>query len=134
MLPESIAKFTGSPWTVTLPTFLALFLAMVFGVLVGLVWEWLREGHLRAESRTRAHNLALLQREYELWRSDHRPRALVYIEAIEAGSTLIEISSRFSLSAKSIESALYRAGRADLVQRARVARVSRGNQYGRWSA
>lgn len=71
---------------------------------------------------------------HELWRSDHRPRALVYIEAIEAGSTLIEISSRFSLSAKSIESALYRAGRADLVQRAKVARVSRGNQYGRWSA
>ena len=75
MLPESIAKFTGSPWTVTLPTFLALFLAMVFGVLVGLVWEWLREGHLRAESRTRAHNLALLQREVgDLRRTHAAPR------------------------------------------------------------
>ena len=75
MLPESIAKFTGSPWTVTLPTFLALFLAMVFGVLIGLVWEWLREGHLRAESRTRAHNLALLQREVgDLRRTHAAPR------------------------------------------------------------
>ena len=87
MLPESIAKFTGSPWTVTLPTFLALFLAMVFGVLVGLVWEWLREAHLRAESKTRAHDLARLQREVgDLRRTHAAPKDEVLAILDEAGA------------------------------------------------
>ena len=71
LLPENIAAFTGWAWTLTVPTFLALFLAMVFGVLVGLVWEWLREAHLRAESKTRAHNLQVLQREMGDLRRTH---------------------------------------------------------------
>ena len=54
-----------------MPAFVALFLAMVFGVLVGLVWEWLREAHLRAESKTRAHNLAVLEREVGDLRRTH---------------------------------------------------------------
>ena len=65
---------------------------------------------------------------------DDMGTAALWGQAMYEYSTLIEISSRFSLSAKSIESALYRAGRADLVQRARVTQVHRGNQYGRWSA
>ena len=71
LLPENIAAFTGWAWTLTVPAFLALFLAMVFGVLVGLVWEWLREAHLRAESKTRAHNLAVLEREMGDLRRTH---------------------------------------------------------------
>ena len=71
LLPETIAAFTGRAWTLTMPAFVALFLAMVFGVLVGLVWEWLREAHLRAESKTRAHNLQVLQREMGDLRRTH---------------------------------------------------------------
>ena len=75
LLPETIAAFTGRAWTLTMPAFVALFLAMVFGVLVGLVWEWLREAHLRAESKTRAHDLARLQREVgDLRRTHAAPR------------------------------------------------------------
>ncbi|MCV2448762.1 LapA family protein [Paracoccus sp. DMF] len=63
LLPPAVAPFAGGQWSLTMPAFVALFLAMVFGVLVGLIWEWLRESHLRAESNRRAQHLADLQRE-----------------------------------------------------------------------
>lgn len=71
MMPQGIADFTGRDWTLTMPGFLALFLAMVFGVMIGLIWEWLREAHLRAESKARAQDLARLQREVGDLRRTH---------------------------------------------------------------
>lgn len=61
MMPEGLAQFFGGQWALTMPGFLALFLAMVFGLIVGLVWEWLREAGLRAESKARAQQLARLE-------------------------------------------------------------------------
>ena len=87
LLPETIAAFTGRAWTLTMPAFVALFLAMVFGVLVGLVWEWLREAHQRAESKTRAHDLARLQREVgDLRRTHAAPKDEVLAILDEAGA------------------------------------------------
>lgn len=75
MMPASIAEFTGRDWVLSMPLFLALFLAMVFGVLVGLVGEWLRESHLRSESKKRARNLVRLEREVgDLRRTHATPR------------------------------------------------------------
>ncbi|SIQ64630.1 Protein of unknown function [Paracoccus thiocyanatus] len=75
LLPQALAPFAGGQWSLTMPAFVALFLAMVFGVLVGLVWEWLREAHIRAESSRRAHDLAQLQREVgDLRRTHAAPR------------------------------------------------------------
>lgn len=71
MMPQGIADFTGRDWTLTMPGFLALFLAMVFGVMIGLIWEWLREAHLRAELKARAQDLARLQREVGDLRRTH---------------------------------------------------------------
>ncbi|WP_287885472.1 MULTISPECIES: LapA family protein [Paracoccus] len=71
LVPEALAPFAGGQWSLTMPAFVALFLAMVFGVLLGLVWEWIRESHLRAESSRRAHDLAQLQREVGGLRRTH---------------------------------------------------------------
>ncbi len=71
MLPAGIAEFTGRDWTVSMPLFLALFLAMVFGVLVGLFGEWLRESHIRSESKKRAKSLVRLEREVGDLRRTH---------------------------------------------------------------
>ncbi|WP_323715566.1 LapA family protein [Paracoccus aminovorans] len=71
LLPEALAPFAGGQWSLTMPGFVALFLAMVFGVLVGLVWEWLRESGLRAESGRRAQHLADLEREVGHLRQTH---------------------------------------------------------------
>ncbi len=71
LMPEALAPFAGGSWALTMPAFVALFLAMVFGVLVGLVWEWLRESGLRAESGRRAQHLAELEREMGHLRKAH---------------------------------------------------------------
>lgn len=62
LAPDALAPFVGGGWSLTMPAFVALFLAMAFGVIVGLVWEWMRESHLRAESSRRAQELADLHR------------------------------------------------------------------------
>ena len=75
LVPESLARFTGGQWSLSLPAFLALFLAMVFGLIVGLVWEWLRESGIRAEARARAQELARLEREVgDIRRKHAEPR------------------------------------------------------------
>lgn len=70
----------------------------------------------------------------DLWRHDRRTRLDLYIEAAEAGATSGEIGQRFSVTAKSVEEMLRRAGRLDLARKGRARKVTRGNQYGRWSA
>ncbi|WP_134679905.1 lipopolysaccharide assembly protein LapA domain-containing protein [Paracoccus ravus] len=71
LVPESLSRFTQGQWSMTMPAFLALFLAMVFGLILGLVWEWLREHGLRAEAKARARELARLEREMGDLRRNH---------------------------------------------------------------
>ncbi len=55
IVPEDMAAYVGLDLSVTLPLFIVLFLAIAVGLLVGFVWEWLREHKHRAEaSRERA--------------------------------------------------------------------------------
>ena len=69
--PASLDQYFGGSWQVTVPLFLVIFLAIVFGIIVGFIWEWLREAHLRAESKARAQDLARLQREVGDLRRTH---------------------------------------------------------------
>lgn len=71
LFPESLAPLTGGQWALTMPGFLALFLAMLFGLIVGLVWEWLREAGIRAEAKSHARQIAQLEREVGDMRRKH---------------------------------------------------------------
>jgi len=71
LLPETLARFAGGQWSLTMPAFLALFLAMAFGLIVGLVWEWLRESRQRGEAKAHARELARLEREVGDLRRTH---------------------------------------------------------------
>jgi hypothetical protein len=71
MFPESLASLTGGQWSLTMPGFLALFLAMVFGLIVGLIWEWLREAGIRADAKAKTQELARLEREMGDMRRKH---------------------------------------------------------------
>lgn len=52
--PETVAAFIGASYTLTLPLFVVVGGAMGLGLILGLVWEWLRERGYRAEAaRTR---------------------------------------------------------------------------------
>ncbi|MAM60370.1 LapA family protein [Maritimibacter sp. UBA3975] len=51
ILPTEMAGFLGWSWTVNLPLFVVIFMAIIAGVMIGFVWEWFREHKIRAEGR-----------------------------------------------------------------------------------
>ncbi len=62
-MPEVLAQlFTISP-DITLPLYVVIFAGFAIGLLVGFVWEWLREFGQRAEARAMEAEIARLQRE-----------------------------------------------------------------------
>ena len=63
LLPGDLAALTGLTWAVQLPLFLVIFAGIVAGVLIGFVWEWLRETKHRTSASTRAREVTRLQRE-----------------------------------------------------------------------
>ena len=53
-LPAGLADLIGLSPTIEMPLFMAIFIGVGIGLLVGFIWEWLREHRLRSDaSRTR---------------------------------------------------------------------------------
>ena len=52
LLPDEFAGLLGLNWETTLPTFIVLLAAMLAGVALGFVWEWVREHKHRATAAT----------------------------------------------------------------------------------
>lgn len=48
LLPDEMASLVGLNYETTLPTFVILLGAMLVGVFLGFVWEWIREHKHRA--------------------------------------------------------------------------------------
>lgn len=65
ILPAELAVWTGVDYTVELPLFLVVLGGTVTGVLVGFVWEWLREHRHRAAASTHKREARKLEREVE---------------------------------------------------------------------
>lgn len=63
LLPEDMAAFAGVDLQVRLPLFLVVFLGIVAGLLIGFVWEWLREYKHRAEAGRAKRDARTLERE-----------------------------------------------------------------------
>ncbi|WP_108484581.1 LapA family protein [Oceaniglobus ichthyenteri] len=63
LLPVEMSGFMGWSWAVTLPLFIVIFAAIIGGVLIGFVWEWLREHKHRAEAVRQRREKEKLQRE-----------------------------------------------------------------------
>ena len=55
LLPDDLAAFVGYNQTIELPVFLVILIGVGVGLLIGFIWEWLREYRHRAEAaRARA--------------------------------------------------------------------------------
>ena len=55
LLPEDLAAFVGYNQTIELPVFAVILAGVAVGLLIGFIWEWMREYRLRAEAaRARA--------------------------------------------------------------------------------
>jgi lipopolysaccharide assembly protein A len=62
--PEGVSAVLGLGLSVTLPLFVVVVGAVALGLLVGFVWEWLRERGIRVEAaRTKRELQALKARE-----------------------------------------------------------------------
>lgn len=63
LLPGEISGFLGFSWQVTLPLYVVIFLGIIAGVLIGFVWEWLRETKHRSKARRAEKAAVQLKRE-----------------------------------------------------------------------
>jgi lipopolysaccharide assembly protein A len=69
-LPDDLAALTGFGWTADVPLFLVIFAGIVAGVLIGFVWEWIREARIRGTATTKAREVARLERELAALRTE----------------------------------------------------------------
>lgn len=63
LLPTGLSELLGLQQQVSLPLFIVIFGSLIAGVLVGFVWEWLREHKHRAEAARKGTEVRQLQRE-----------------------------------------------------------------------
>lgn len=70
LLPDEIAGLFAVAPTVQLPLFVVIFGGIVVGLLVGFVWEWLREHAVRAENARNARDKRRLEREVKRLKSE----------------------------------------------------------------
>ncbi len=65
-LPEGLAAIPGMgplSLSIELPLFIVIFAGIIAGLMIGFVWEWLREHKHRAEVSQKKSELKKLQRE-----------------------------------------------------------------------
>lgn len=70
LLPTEIAGLFAVAPTVDLPLFVVIFGGIIAGLLVGFVWEWLREHTIRSESARNAREVRRLEREVKRLKSE----------------------------------------------------------------
>lgn len=63
LIPSEVAGWFSMNPQIELPLFLIIFGSIVVGLLVGFVWEWVREHAQRAEASRQAREMRRLQRE-----------------------------------------------------------------------
>lgn len=63
MVPEALVGWFGIQYAIALPLFLVILGAVMVGILVGFVWEWLREYRYRADAKIHKRAAQSLERE-----------------------------------------------------------------------
>lgn len=63
LLTADLSALFGVNWTVELPMFLVIFASSILGLLIGFIWEWLREHKHRAAASSKTKQVGKLERE-----------------------------------------------------------------------
>lgn len=74
LLPQELSGFLGWSWSLTLPLFVVIFAGLLAGILIGFVWEWLREHKIRAEGTRHRKERDQLVREVKTLRGGSKSR------------------------------------------------------------
>ena len=86
-MPETLANLVGTSPDVQLPLFLVIILSVAAGLLIGFVWEWIREWPQRAEVRRKTQAVAALKGEVQRLKSEQVKDGDEILALIETGST-----------------------------------------------
>ncbi|SIS69676.1 Protein of unknown function [Roseivivax lentus] len=70
LLPTDLSELLGLQRTLSLPLFLVIFGGIVVGLVLGFVWEWLREHKHRAEAAQKDREVKRLERELKRTQSE----------------------------------------------------------------
>lgn len=62
-MPRSLADLLGISPDISLPLFIVIFAGVAAGLLIGFLWEWVREYRIRSEARAKAREVEALRRE-----------------------------------------------------------------------
>ncbi|MGB2202366.1 MAG: lipopolysaccharide assembly protein LapA domain-containing protein [Pseudooceanicola atlanticus] len=63
LMPDGLSRIVGMNQTIDLPLFVVIFGGVVAGLLIGFVWEWLREHKHRVEVNRKAREVGKLEKE-----------------------------------------------------------------------
>lgn len=70
LLPEELATYSGLSQSIDLPLYAVGFGGVLAGLLIGFVWEWVREGKYRSQASRQRREAAKLKRELDKVKSD----------------------------------------------------------------
>ena len=86
VLPTEISGWFAVNPSVELPLFIVILGGIIVGLLVGFVWEWMREHAVRAEASRKAREVRKLEREVKRLRGEkHEGKDEVLALLDEAG-------------------------------------------------
>lgn len=63
LVPEDLAVYLGIDYAMTLPLFIVVLGGIAAGLVIGFVWEWLREYRHRREASVKSREVAKLEQE-----------------------------------------------------------------------
>jgi hypothetical protein len=64
-MPQALGDLLGISPDVELPLFVVLFIGVGAGLMIGFLWEWVRERRIRADARGKTREVETLRREVE---------------------------------------------------------------------
>ena len=70
LVPDELATFLGLEWSITLPLFVVVLGGVVAGLVIGFIWEWLREHKHRREASVKSREAQKLAREVDRLKKD----------------------------------------------------------------
>lgn len=63
VVPDALSDFIGANWVISLPLFIVVLAGIAAGLVIGFVWEWLREHKHRREASLKSRDVVKLERE-----------------------------------------------------------------------
>lgn len=64
-MPEAVGDLMGMSPDLQLPLFVVIFISVGVGLMIGFLWEWVREHRMRADARGKAREVETLKREVD---------------------------------------------------------------------